>query len=130
MNVDDEYEFTIGWSVNEAAREFYMSMEEGVFAKARELGINVIAHDEEGDTARMISGALNLIDQGIDALVIAPIEPEAMPIVSDAAREAGIKLVVLDTGYNGADIDAFIVSDSLGGGVLAGEYALELIEDR
>lgn len=37
MNVDDEYEFTIGWSVNEAAREFYMSMEEGVLQKPESL---------------------------------------------------------------------------------------------
>lgn len=128
MNVGSKDDFTIGWSVNEVAREFYHSMDEGVFSKTRELGMEVIPHDEKGDTTRMITGALDLIDQGIDALVISPIEPEAMPIVSDAAREAGIHIVVLDTGYDDADIDAFIVSDSLGGGILAGEYALELID--
>lgn len=128
MNVGSKDDFTIGWSVNEIAREFYHVMDEGVFSKARELGIEVIPHDEKGDTTRMITGALDLIDQGIDALVISPIEPEAMPIVSDAAREAGIQIVVLDTGYDHADIDAFIVSDSLGGGILVGEYALELID--
>lgn len=129
-NEGNKERYTIGWSVNEASREFYKSIQDGVLAKAEELGIDVIPHDERGSTAEMITGAINLIEQGIDALVIAPITPEAMGIVSDAAREAGIPIVVLDTGYNGADIDAFIVSDSFGGGVLAGEYALELIADH
>lgn len=119
--------FTIGWSVNNLSREFYQSIEAGVLAKANELGIDVITHDQKGSTAEMISGATDLIEQGIDALVIAPVAPEAMIIVSNLAREARIPLVTLDTGYNGADIDAFIVSDSFGGGILAGEHALNLI---
>lgn len=126
----DNNRFTIGWSVNDLSREFYQSIEAGVLAKANELGIDVITHNQKGSTAKMITGATDLIEQGIDALVIAPITPEAMIIVSNLAREARIPIVTLDTGYNGADIDAFIVSDSFGGGILAGEHALNLIEEH
>ncbi len=122
--------FTIGWCVYNGSLEFFAAMQDGVFAKAKELGMNVISHDEKGRTAEMITGALHLISLGIDALVIAPVTPEAMVVISDSARNAGIPIIVIDTGYDGADIDAFIVSDSLGGGVLAGEYALRLIRDH
>lgn len=125
-----EERYTIGWSVNDVSREFYKAMQDGVLEKGKEIGVDIITHDQMGSTAEMISGAINLINQGIDALIIAPVTPEAMIVVSGAAREAGIPIVVLDTGYDRADIDAFIVSDSFGGGVLAGEYALELIEDH
>lgn len=129
-NVKGNDTYTIGWSVNDVSREFYRIMQDGVLNKANELGFEVITHDEKGSTVEMITGSSDLIEQGIDALVIAPVTPEAMTIVSDLVRDAGIPLVVLDTGYDNADIDAFIVSDSLGGGVLAGEYALNLIREH
>ena len=73
--------YTIGWSVYNSAYEFFKAMQEGVLAEANELGINVITHDQKGSTLEMIIGATNLIKEGIDALVISPINPEAMIII-------------------------------------------------
>ena len=122
--------YTIGWSVYNASYEFFKAMQEGVLAEADELGINVITHDQKGSTSEMIIGATNLIEEGIDALVISPINPEAMIIIVKLAKEAGIPVVVVDIGDGGADIDAIIVSDSFAGGILAGEYALNLIKEH
>lgn len=122
-----ERKFTIGWSVYNSSFEFFHSMQEGVLARAAELGINVITHDQKSSTVEMITGATSLIEQGIDALLISPFNPDAMPVVYDLARNAGIPVVVVDIGTGGADVDAFIITDSFAGGSLAGEYALELI---
>ncbi len=122
--------YTIGWSVYNAAYEFFMSMQEGVLARAAELGINVSTHDQRGSTAEMIMGVTNLIRQDIDALVISPINPTAIPLIVDMTKEAGIPVVVVDIGTGGADVNAFIISDSYAGGLLAGEYALELISEH
>ena len=122
--------YTIGWSVYNGAYEFFKAMQEGVLAEADELGINVITHDQKGSTSEMIIGATNLIKEGIDALVISPINPEAMIIIVKLAKEAGIPVIVVDIGDGGADIDAIIVSDSFAGGILAGEYALNLIKEH
>jgi len=122
--------YTIGWSVYNSEYEFFQSMQEGVLAKAEELGLNVITHDQKSSTLEMVTGVTDLIAEGIDALVISPINPEAMIIVVDLAKKAGIPVIVVDIGTGGADVDAFIISDSLGGGVLAGEYALNLIKEH
>lgn len=122
-----ERTYTIGWSVYNSAYEFFKSMQDGVLAKAAELGINVITQDQKGSTVEMITGVTSLIDQGIDALVISPINPDAMLIVADLAKKAGIPVIVVDIGTGGADVDAFVITDSFAGGSLAGEYALELI---
>ncbi|QHQ61308.1 substrate-binding domain-containing protein [Anaerocolumna sedimenticola] len=123
-------QFTIGWSVYNSSYEFFHAMQNGVLAKAEELGIKVITHDQKSSTVEMITGVNNLIAQGINALVISPFNPEAMPVIFDSAREAGIPVVVVDIGTGGTDVDAFIISDNFAGGSLAGEYALELIRER
>ncbi len=129
-SIPTEERFTIGWSVYNSAYEYFSYIQQGVLDKAEELGINVIIHDQKSDTAEMIRGVTNLIEQGIDALVISPFNPEAMILLNDLIKEAGIPVIVVDMGYGDADVDALIVSDSFGGGVLAGEYALQLIGEH
>lgn len=125
-----ENEITIGWSVYYSVYEFFNAIQNGVFAKADELGINVIAHDQKLSTTEMINGVINMLEQDIDALIIAPYNPDAMIIIADLARDKNIPIIVIDTGYDGAIIDAFIVSDSYAGGILAGEYALSLVDSH
>lgn len=123
-------DYTIGWSVYNAAYEFFISMESGVVDRAAELGITVITHDEKEDEAEMVTGCTNLIAQGIDALVISPCKPEAMNTIVELAHEAGIPVIIVDIGTGDSDYDAFIISDVFGGGQMAADYALELIAEK
>lgn len=75
----------------------------------------------------MITGVTNLINQGIDALVISPFSPESLSTVTALAEEANIPVVVVDIGTGGASVDAFIRSDMYGGGFICGEYFLEVM---
>jgi len=123
-------ELTFGWSVYDLANPFFVPMDEGVKAKAAELGIKLLpTHDNKSNATEMISGVTALINQGIDALVISPFSPEAMGTVMALANDAGIPVVVVDIGTGGAPIDAFIMSDMRGGGKLAGQYFLDIIGD-
>lgn len=119
--------FTFGWSVYDASLEFWQAMQMGVLSKARELGIDILQNDEKSNSIEMITGSIDLISKGINALVIAPFNPELMPVVVENAEKYNIPVVAIDTGTGGANVAAFIVSDNFGGGVLAGEYALDLI---
>lgn len=120
---------TFGWSVFDASLEFWQTMQSGVVSKARELGINLLLNDEKSNSIEMVTGSVDMITQGIDALIIAPYNPELMPVVVENAKKYNIPVVAIDTGTGGANVAAFIVSDNFGGGVLAGEYALDLIEE-
>jgi ribose transport system substrate-binding protein len=125
-DTSDINRITFGWSVYNASWEYYMTMQMGVLSKAKELDINVISQDQKSSTIEMITGANELISSGINALVISPYNPEAMPAIAENAKSHHIPVVVIDGGTGGADVAAFIVSDSFGGGILAGEYALLL----
>jgi len=119
---------TFGWSVYDLANPFFIPMDEGVKAKARELGITLLpTHDNRSDATEMLTGVTALINQGIDALVISPFSPESLGPVMAMAEEANIPVVVVDIGTGGNRVDAFIMSDMRGGGRLAGEYFVELM---
>lgn len=121
---------TFGWSVYDLSNPFFIPMDQGVQEMCAELGITLLpTHDEKGDATEMITGVTALIEQGIDALVISPYSPESLGTVMALAEEKGIPVVVVDIGTGGASVDAFIMSDMRGGGALAGEYFLKLMED-
>ncbi|SEW14896.1 substrate-binding domain-containing protein [[Clostridium] fimetarium] len=132
MKVTDvgEKKLTFGWSVYNASWEYFRAMQDGVLAKAKELGIDVIKHDQKSNSAEMITGCFDLISKDVNALLISPYNPEGVPTIVAAANRKSIPVVVIDGGTGGADVAAFIVSDSFGGGILAGEYALILLKEH
>jgi ABC-type sugar transport system substrate-binding protein/UDP-2,3-diacylglucosamine pyrophosphatase LpxH len=119
--------FTFGWSSYDDSWEFYHTMQLGVFAKAEELGIEILKHDQESNEVKMLTGCLELIRQGVNALLLSPYKPEGVPEIVESAQNYNTPVVVMDGGTNGADVAAFIVSDSFAGGIFAGEYSLVLI---
>lgn len=121
---------TIGFSVYDMQYEFFQTMEEGTREAVEEAGYEYILHDQKGDESEMVSGALALIDQGIDALIISPFKPDALGPIVARAKEAGIPVVVDDIGGGGTDYDAIVISDNFEGGVLAAEYLDEQLSAR
>lgn len=120
-----------GWSVYDNQQEFFQSMTSGVQAKAAELGIEIVLHDEQNDESEMVSGCTRLInDENVDALVISPCKPEALSSIVELAKEKGIPVVICDIGDGGTDKDVIIVSDMYAGGEMAGKYALQLLGEE
>jgi ribose transport system substrate-binding protein len=126
----DNSDITIGWSVYNIAYEYFISMEKGVAEKAEELGVKLIKHNQGEDATEMVTGCENMIAQGIDALVISPCKPESMTQIVAAADEAKIPVIVVDIGTGGSDYDCFIISDVYGGGQMAGEYTIKVLQAK
>ncbi len=122
--------YTLGWSVYNSSLEYFKTVQDGVLAKAEELGYNVISFDQKSSSSEMVKGTLALIDQGIDALIISPFDPTAMIQIVESAKKKQIPVVVVDVGTGGTDVNAFILSDNFAGGIIAGEYALRLIKEH
>lgn len=122
---------TIGLSLYSADISYFVAMQRGVEEYCKEMGYNVIVHDEKMDETEMVSGCTNLINQGVSALLVSPFKPEALGPVATLAAEKGIPFIILDIGNgDGAyPYDAFIVSDNNAGGRLAGEYLIKMLTD-
>ena len=120
--------YTIGFSVYDLSNEYFQSMMEGVEAAAEENGVTLITHDQKSSESELVTGATNLINQGVNALIVSPCKPEVMSTIVDLAKESNIPVIILDIGDGGSDKDAIVVSDMYGGGQIAGKYALSLLE--
>jgi len=127
-NVGSSRGGVIGFSVYDMQYEFFQIMERGTKQRIEELGYGYQLHDQKSSETEMVNGAINLINQGIVALIISPCKPEALSSIVAAAKDKGIPVIVDDIGGGGADYDAIVISDCYGGGQLAADYAAQLLQ--
>ena len=110
---------------------FWGQMQEAGEAEAEALGINLVslAADRETDVERQYQIIENLIQQRVDAILLAPSgSKELVPAISKA-NGAGIPVLLLDTRIDEAaaasvraEVLTYIGSDNFEGGAVAGRY--------
>jgi len=117
----------IVWSM---AEEFGVYVVEGARRAADRLGISMTNHDPAGDMQKMIAIIEDLIQQEVDAVIIAPVEGTGASPYVDAMREAGIIVVNYDLEVD-TFADGYVLSDNYQGGRDSGELFLErYLEDE
>ena len=123
-------DYTIGFSVYDLSNEYFQYMLDGVEEEAKAKGVILETHDQKSDENELVTGCNNLLDKGVDALIVSPCKPEVMGNVVEAAKEKDVPVIILDIGDGGSDKDAIVVSDMFGGGQIAGNYALDLLKEK
>lgn len=115
---------TVGYTVQSMENAYFVSIVEGMKAAAKDRGVNLIVSDAAADASKHINHIEDFIAQGVDAIVISPVDQEAPVDAVKAAREAGIVVVSLDQEVRGSDafygIDEFEYGHM--GGVIAGDW--------
>ena len=76
---------------------------------------------------KQASDVEDLIQQGVDLILINPTDSEAVVATVEAANAANIPVITVDRSSEGGDVVAHIASDNIAGGELAGEYLLGLV---
>jgi ribose transport system substrate-binding protein len=119
----------IGYSVFDMQQPYWQAYTKGVQDACKAAGYQFILSDQKSNQQAEVSGSIDLINQGISALINSPIEPAALPTVIDKAHQANIPVVIGDVGVAGK-YDAFIVSNNEDGGKLAAQYMIEHLKDK
>ena len=109
---------------------FFQDMEKGTKEAATAAGCEYVLVDQKSSESTMVSATQDLLNQGITALIISPIKPDAMGPIVDAAHAKGIPVVVNDIGGGGTNYDAIVISDNSKGGVLAADAMDKLIKAK
>jgi ABC-type sugar transport system substrate-binding protein len=112
-----------------AGNPFWAAVEAGAQEKAKELGVDlvVLAPPEESDVQSQISQVEDQLAKNIDALAIAPTDPNALAPIVDKAKAAGVGVVFIDTkGIN--EGVTFIGTNNEAGAALAAEFICKSIE--
>ena len=118
---------SIGLSVSTLNNPFFVTLEEGAEAKAKELGVELVSVDASDDSAKQASDIEDLISKKVSVLIVNPVDSDAVaPAVKDAIA-AGIKVIAVDRVVNGVDVDCSIASDNVAGAESATKFLTELV---
>ena len=81
----------------------------------------------DNETDRQVNDIQNLISDGVNLLVVAAIDGEALNTVMDEAADAGIPVILLDRKIDGDKYTQFIGADNVDMGRIAGEYIADTL---
>lgn len=105
---------------------FLEVINETIRATVESNGDILITRDPALDAVRQTQQIYDLIDEGVEAIFIAPVDFEKILPAVAYGREKGIKIIFVDTEiYNEGLADCIVVSDNYHAGVLCAEYLLQ-----
>lgn len=113
--------------------DFWKSIHAGAVKAQRELGaveVTFQGPEKEDDREQQVSLVQNLISATYDAIVLAPLDDTALVSPVRQATQAGIPVVIIDSGLDaqaGTDFVSFVATDNYKGGQIAGARMAELL---
>lgn len=119
----------IGLSLSTLDNPFFESIQSGAEDSARRLGVQLLVEAADNDTATQEAQVLNMIDQGVSAILLNPVDGEAIVPAIEALNAAGIPVITVDRSVAGGEVVAHIASDNVAGGQMAGRYLIETIKE-
>ncbi len=125
--------FTIAVIPKGTSHEFWKSVEAGARKAESELeDVEVIWQGplKESDRERQINIVGNFINAKVDGIVLAPLDAQALMRPVNEAAEAGVPVVIMDSGLNaepGEGYISFVATDNDAGGRLAAKRMGELL---
>jgi fructose transport system substrate-binding protein len=125
-------EVLVGLVTKTDTNPFFVKMKEGAEAKADELGLELqsFAGTQDGDNESQVEAIENLIAAGASGILITPSDSEAIVPSVEAARDAGILVIALDTPLEPPDAaDATFATDNFRAGELIGQWAAAQFEE-
>ena len=120
----------VGVTLLTEAHVFYQDLKRGMQRAADSLGIDLHVVAGEWDLARQTSQVENFITQGLNAIVIAPVDSRGIVSAVEEANHAKIPVFTADISAAGGDVTAHVASDNAQGGRLVGEFLAHHLNGR
>lgn len=97
--------------------------------KAAEMGAKVRITEADGDERLQISQAEQLIAEGVNVLVIVPVNGDTASEIVDKAHKAGIKVLSYDRLVRNSDLDYYVSFDNVRAGEIQGKAMLRAVSN-
>ena len=117
----------IGLSLDTLKEERWQRDRDTFVKKAMELGADVKVQDANSDDVRQVADVQTLITLGVDVIVIAPHNGDAMAKAVNLAREANIPVLAYDRLIRNCDLDLYMTFDNFRVGELQGQYLVDAL---
>ena len=110
--------------------EFWLSVFAGAEAAAAEynLELTTVGPETEEDYETQNEMIARAVETGTEALVFSAIDFEKNAPAVDAASQAGVRIVSIDSGVDSSQVSTYIGTDNYAAGQMAAQAALEQVE--
>ncbi|WP_428909597.1 ribose ABC transporter substrate-binding protein RbsB [Niallia sp. Krafla_26] len=120
----------IGLSVSTLDNPFFVSLRDAIVEEAKAKGMEVIEVNAQNDASKEISGIEDLIQQGVDVLLINPTDSAAVSSAVQSANSAGIPVITIDRSADNGEVETLITSDNVSGGEMAANFIVEKVGEN
>jgi len=131
--------YTIALIYKATTNPFFQAMETGATAKAKELGVELLAQgiESESDAEAQANLVRIMLNRKADAIVITPASSIGIVTALVRAQEAGVPIINIDNRIDAAEaakqglkVATFIGPDNFAGAKKVGDYACDLIRKK
>jgi len=111
------------------SHEFWKAVHAGSVRAGDDLGVEIqwVGPQPEGDREAQIGVMETMITRGVDGIVLMPVDGTALARVAEEAQEAGIPVVIADSGLAWDGQVSFVATDNREAGRIAGRRLRELM---
>lgn len=125
-SADDDGKLTIGVSFQEMNNPYFVVMHEAAQEAAKQIGAELIVTDARHDVNKQINDIEDMIQKGIDILILNPTDSVGVQSAVESAKEAGVIVACVDAQAEGP-VDSFVGSKNYDAGLYAGQYLVKLL---
>ncbi|AFM19816.1 monosaccharide ABC transporter substrate-binding protein, CUT2 family [Mycolicibacterium chubuense NBB4] len=115
----------IGVSVYDMS-SFITAGKEGMEAYAKDNNIELVWNSANLDVSTQANQVDSMVNQGVDAIIVVPIQADSLGPQVATAKSKGIPLVAVNAALNNPDVAASVQPDD----VAAGEQEMQMMADR
>lgn len=116
-------DITIGLAVSTLDNPYFVALKEGAEKAAAELGVKLTVVDAQNDATNQVNQVQTFTTQGVQAIVLNPVDSKQAGPAAKAAENAAVPLVAVDRSVDDGKVVSEVASDNVQGGTLA---AIEL----
>jgi D-xylose transport system substrate-binding protein len=117
----------IGFSMDTLKEERWQRDEQLVRARAAEVGAQLEVSVANGDDARQISQADDMLTKGVNVLIVAPHNGDVAATIVERAHRQGVPVISYDRLIKNSDVDLYVSHQVEKMGEMQARYALERV---
>ena len=127
---DDAGKYKFGFSVIDMQNPYFITLEEAVQQVVDKEECTMVVKDPSSDADTQAEQIQEMIDEGINAIFLCPVDWERITPSLQALQEAGVKIINIDSQVKDTDyIDAYVGSNNSEAGKLCGNDLIEKYPD-
>ncbi|TCD45662.1 D-ribose ABC transporter substrate-binding protein [Streptococcus sp. X16XC17] len=123
-------ELNLGVSISTTNNPYFVAMKDGLDGYVKETGVSLKVADAQDDAARQANDVQNFISQNVDAILINPVDSDAIVPAIKAANTANIPAILIDRGSNGGEVLTTVASDNVEAGKMAADFVVKQLGEK